>query len=124
MNLKHNKCASEASSSKLLCKEAATGDQKGRSDHASGGELVRNGLASGFKSDPSCDPSVIRETAAQQVPREALLKLAYVLKEAHEQMRREGYVIINGKLTKTPVDSAKIRKSGMMAPLSDSHIDL
>lgn len=121
MHSHNKKCASKASNTSVLGK-AVGSKERVRSHCAGGGELVQNELASGFKFDPSYDPSTIRELAAQQVPREALLKLAYVLKDAHEQMKREGYVIINGKLTKAPVDSAKAARSGMMTPLSDNHV--
>lgn len=117
MNPKHNKCASEASSSKLLCKEAAKGDQKGRFHHTSGGELVRNDVPLTCKEVLSPSSS---HTASQQVSHDALLELAYLLKEIYLEAKPKGYRIINGKLTKVPVDSEKSKNRGTMLPLSDN----
>ena len=122
MSSKHNKCASEASKLEELCKEAARGDQKGRSNHASGGELVRNNVPLTCKEvlSPSQDPN----PPSPEETLEAYRRLGLLLKELYPRVKSKGYAIINGKLTKVPVDSAKTKKDGTMSPLSDNQASI
>ena len=63
-----------------------------------------------LKSSPPAAPD-----ASEWVSRDALLKLAYVLKEAYEEAKREGYRIIDGKLVNVLTDSQSTGKDGTIS---------
>lgn len=64
--------------------------------------------------------TLLRSPSASDTPdevkRKALLKLAYLLKEIYEEVKVEGYRIIDGKLVKLPVDSHERGKDGTIRP--------
>ena len=118
MSCKNNKRASEASQSKSTLKEAIRSNQVERSHHASGGEKAQSDVSQAHKKvlSPSHDPSM----PTPEETLEAYKRLGMLLKELYPRVRSKGYAIIDGKLTKIAVDSAKTEKSGMMLPLLDN----
>ena len=93
-------------------KEGAVNHTHGRSTCVHSHHRAKKSRSSSCCKDALiCSPSVAAE-APEQVSRDALLKLAYVLKEAYQEAKRKGYVIEDGKVVKALTDSHHQEREG------------